>query len=182
MLAYVLAAAAIASTQTGRPPACNIGNVDACESVNFVLWERDFEQALARFFGNVKGELIQIESPLLYKQLFEAFTAVNISHKPRKLPDGSRFLEGCLAHFCTQEAAVIMTPNGKILAVALYSHQGNGDLTRDLDIFIARRGIHNRPWLRAIANWAADSPVHQTGLRRLRVHVLSELQGKRLPR
>lgn len=190
MLPFFLAATMIASTQTGRPPECNIRNIDACEHVHHILWERDFEQALARFFGSVKGRLIRIDSPLLYKQLFDAFTSVNISHRPLKLPDGNRFLEGCLAHFCTQQAAVVMTPKGEILAVALYSHQSsrglgvdppNIGLMRDLDIFIARRGIHNRPWLRAIANWAADSKVKDTGLRRLRVHVLSDLQGKRLP-
>lgn len=181
MLPYFLAAAMIASSHTGRPAACNIRNVDACEIVYDILWRPEFEQALARFFGDVKGDLIEIESPLLYKQLSEAFTAVNITHKPLRLPDGSRFLEGCLAHFCTQQAAVVMTPNGKILAVALHSHQDDEDLTRDLDIFIAGRGVHNRPWLKAITKWAADSPVRDSGLRRLRVHVLSELQGKRLP-
>jgi hypothetical protein len=180
MLTLFLALALTAPGKAEKPHACVIQNIAACDNFYDSTWHSIMKRSLRRFFGRAKGKLVRIDSPLLSDQMFAAFTSVDVAGRPRRLRDGTYFVDGCLAHFCTQEAAAIMSRDGRLLALAFHSHQA-GDLTRDLDIFIARRGEHNRPWIRELARWAVVSRVHSRGMRRLRFHVLNEIGDGHLP-
>ena len=100
--------------QTPAAP-CGLSNPGACRTTNNLFFDPAFEQALGRFLGDHQAAYLFERGPVRDQ-------AIAVLGGP---PDAPVLVEGlyrftaCRPHSCSEKGAVVLTPGGQIMAVAI---------------------------------------------------------------
>ena len=144
LLALLLAAAT---------PACSMAQPAACRTTNELMWAPGTEAALKSFFGKARGDYLMPDA-LVWKQAREALGGPPDS--PLRLKDGSLLFAACRAHSCPEKGAMVVTPAGKVRAVALLHYfctpAGCADNAR-LALFYRQPAEADGLAMRALIGW-----------------------------
>jgi hypothetical protein len=93
---------------------CGLSNLSACRTTNNLVWDAGFEQALGRFLGDRQASYLYL-GPLRDQ-------AMAVLGGPPDTPvfGGNLYrFTACRAHSCMEKGAVVLTPSGQIMAVAI---------------------------------------------------------------
>ncbi len=168
-----LAFAAILGAQNA--PRCSLRRIDACESANDLSSAAGFAQALRGFTGGAATDLLGEREPLANALLD---LIIGPPDDPVRLGNGDLLLTGCQVHQCYRGGAVVVSPAGSIVAVAMLAPRwsvmregkptaftdADGLLLSDgrpkpaahwtLDIYVRRASPDAPAWNGRIAAWA----------------------------
>lgn len=95
---------------------CGLSNLGACRTTNNLVWDTGFKQALGRFLGDRQASYLYNRSPL-------SDQAMAVLGGPPDTPvfGGNLYrFTACRAGSCTEKGAVVLTPSGQIMAVAIF--------------------------------------------------------------
>lgn len=123
------------------PNPCTLRALQACANTNQLVDDPQFEAALTRFLGEVRGDYFQPNAPLA-DQVREALHGPPDDRKG--LATGDWLFTACRARSCPEKGAVVVTQTGRILAAGLLNFhcratpqgQTQCDKARRLDIFV----------------------------------------------
>ena len=102
------------SASTSTAP-CGLSNLSACRTTNNLVWDADFEQALGLFLGDRQAAYFYERGPVRDQ-------AMAVLGGPPDTPVSVENLyrfTACRAHSCSEKGAVVLTPGGQIMAVAI---------------------------------------------------------------
>jgi hypothetical protein len=149
------------------PQACMLAKLEACANTNQLVDDPAFGAALKRFFGPARGDY-------LYPGGLTSDQAREALHGPpndaKRLAEGSWLFTACRAHSCPEKGAVILTPEGQVLAVGLLNFrchktaqgQAGCDQGRHLDIFVRRRDLDAARLVQPLDAWAKAQVAAET--------------------
>jgi hypothetical protein len=146
LLALLLAAAA----------PCSMAQPVACRTTNELMWAPGTETALKGFFGTARGDYL-MPNALVWKQAREALGGP--PEAPLRLKDGNLLFSACRAHSCPEKGAMVVTPQGRIVAAALLHYHctpaGCADNAR-LALFYRQPAEADGLAMRALIGWARE--------------------------
>jgi hypothetical protein len=167
LLAALMMAAAPAAPAAPSPRACALATLAACPNTNQLVDDRAFVAALKGFFGPARGDYLYPKGPM-WAQAQEAL------HGPpddaKRLAEGSWLFTACRAHSCPEKGAVILAPEGRVLAVGLLNFrcrdaakgQDSCDKARHLDIFVRRQDLDAARLIQPLDAWAKTQVAQET--------------------
>ena len=141
-------------------PKCGLRNLPACSTTNELVWDRGFDQALRSFGGRARTNMLEAGKGPLSDELQAVLGGP--AEEPQRLADGSYFFTACRAHECDNKGAVVLSPQGRIVAAAIITvhYVKQGDLWRlSLDTFVRNRRI-GHPCREAIDEWYRNVADH----------------------
>ena len=118
MIGWLLVAG-LASMEVGTPPVvCGLKQPALCRDTNALVWSKGFDRAIHAFVGDRQADF-------LYKGHSVAEQAIDVlggaPDDAARIGPYWRFT-ACRAHSCGEKGAVVLLPDGKIVAIGiLYS-------------------------------------------------------------
>jgi hypothetical protein len=155
LLAFVSATSDLASE-----PKCGLRHLSACSTTNELIWDRGFDQALRGFGGRARTNILEAGRGPLSDELRAVLGGP--SEEPQRLTDGSYFFTACRAHECDNKGAIVLSPQGRIVAAAMITahYVKRGDSWRlSLDVFVRDRRPE-QPGREAIGAWYRNVADH----------------------
>ncbi|MBA3667911.1 MAG: hypothetical protein H0W65_09335 [Sphingomonas sp.] len=120
--------------------------------------DRGFQRAMKAYAGkartNFRGE--DAKEPL-WDEMKEVLYGP--PDPPAILSDGSYLFTACMAHYCIDKGAVVISPKGEIIAAAMFTgkpvdaEQMFSPYTLQLNIFVKNERAH-WPWRKRLDDWA----------------------------
>jgi hypothetical protein len=142
-----------ATSHLAPEPKCGLRHLSACSTTNELVWDRGFDQALRSFGGRARTNMLEAGRGPLSDELRAVLGGP--PEESQRLADGSYFFTACRAHECDNKGAVVLSPQGRIVAAAMITAHfvKQGDLWRlSLDIFVRNPRLEH-PWREAIDAW-----------------------------
>jgi len=159
-IAGVAAVSLASAAHAATPPAhCSLGQLAACANTNQLVWDPAFKAALKVFFGKSRGSYLA-EDMLLLDQAIDVLGGP--PDAPKRLANGAWLFTACRAHDCPEKGGVVLSPTGKVLAMAMLTHhchkapfgQSPCERGETLDVFIDHlAGSANDPNVAALTAW-----------------------------
>jgi hypothetical protein len=111
----ILLALAVVTTPAQSKDRCALRRLLACGNTNELVWDKTFQQAVRRFFGPLRATYID-RNGLVATQMFTVLGGP--PDPPVRIGNRFRFTS-CEAHNCGEKGAVILEPDGQLLAFAI---------------------------------------------------------------
>jgi hypothetical protein len=111
----ILLALAVATTPAQSKDRCALRRLSACGNTNELVWDKTFQQAVRRFFGPLRATYID-RNGLVANQMFTVLGGP--PDPPVRIGNRFRFTS-CQAHNCGEKGAVVLEPDGQLLAFAI---------------------------------------------------------------
>ena len=115
MTAPLILAIFLAAAPTGASGDCRLDRIHRCRNTNQLVWSPGFEAAVRRFSGDAKTEH-SYDGSRLNRELIEALGGPP-DHPIRWR--GYYLFAACRAHSCDEKGAAIVSPRGRIEALAM---------------------------------------------------------------
>ena len=113
MLPLALALAAAASV-----PPCDLGHLARCPDTNALVWSKGWDKAVRDFLGPLGSKRVDYLDR--GGTLSSAVAAVLGGPPDERARAGEYYrFSACRAHSCPEKGAVLLTPNGRIQAIAV---------------------------------------------------------------
>jgi hypothetical protein len=165
MMFVLLAAITLSANNApsaSRGPVCSLRQLSACGNTNQLIWDKPFQRQLKLFAGKARTNALGLGYAPLSEDLLD--TLGGPPDEPIKLSDGNLLFTACVAHNCTEKGAIVLRPDGSIVAAAMltnhFVHEASPKWTRPhdgysrLDFYVRAPMTGKSAWHAAIVDWA----------------------------
>jgi hypothetical protein len=160
----VLAALLLAAAPAPPPSACGLTHLAGCSDTNRLVGDPDFVAAMKRFFDGARGDHLY-PGGALADQAMQALGGPPDS--PKRLAQGSWLFTACRAHSCPEKGAVVLAPQGRILAIGLLNFRcrkveaGGTDCDKasHLDVYLRPGELDAARLIEPLDAWAREREV-----------------------
>ncbi|GAA4769360.1 hypothetical protein GCM10023219_14490 [Stakelama sediminis] len=159
----VVSALLLALAQGAVKPSCSPAHLEQCSDTNQLIWSDAFTAELKAFLGGMRGSYLFDDAPVFDQQREVLGGPPDV---PQRLTNGDWLFTACRAHSCEEKGAVVLSPEGHILATGMLDfhchktppYQAGCERGPTLDVFVAHHGDH-RDAVAAMRRWAEAKAV-----------------------